>query len=580
MASFASNFSAYADVISRISVSMGPAGELRYPSYNFSAGWNYPQRGSLQAYSTAARRSLRAHARRQYADDLALLNRAWGTELKSFDEVQPPSDGDHFFRTATQTPYGRDFLAWYQSGLEGHLKRMMELARKRLRPTLPARLTAKVASVHWLYNSPDMPHAAELTAGYADYGRLVARFAEADVDLTFTALEMDDVGANDVGPGNTPPFSAPQTLARKIASLSREHGVVTWGENALSIHGDSRLYRNIGAMLAEGYSGFSLLRLNHIVDAAGQATSEMGAFVRYVVSPPSAALRFKRPAVKGGAPVSLLAWTALAGGLLLGAPSLLTDYDAMAKIAGWVANVVFLFFPWVQFLENFRNGRALRRGGEEAWEADKRLGGVSAGSQMTLIAGNMLNYPSFLVGANAALIANSLLGAAGSLAILLQLALTGHFSRGRLALATVAVAAATVLPLILPVPASVFPLLAIVAASIFSTFTVPQIFKNRESLAALRNRSSDPQAAHDALQKLSGVRPRYLLVGLLGNLLLVPVFISAALWWNLAGGMVTIIGSLFILGQLAQAGLFPKSRLAWLTAGASSFLLAMALGAI
>lgn len=576
MASFASNFSPYADVISRISVSLGPAGELRYPSYNFAAGWTYPQRGRLQAYSTAARKDFRASIRRQYQDDLKRLNLAWGTALNSFDEIQPPSDGDLFFQTATRTPYGRDFLGWYQGALEGHLERMMALAHKQLSPALPARLIAKMSGVHWLYNSPNMPHAAENAAGYVDYERMVSRFQAVNVDLTFTALEMDDASSNDVGPGEPPPFSAPQTLARRIAALARERGVAIWGENALPIsNGESRRYRNISTMLAsEGFIGFSLLRLSNIVDAAGEPTSEMAPFVNLVVTPP-AKLRLAPAREKGTALAPLLAWTALAGGLLLGAPWMIANYAALAAVSGWAANAVFLFFPWVQIRENSRNSRALSRGGEEAREADKRLGGVSAGSQAALIGGNMLNYPSFLASGNAALIGNSLMGAAGSLAILLQLAQTGHFSRGRWALMTAGVVAATILPLALPVPALAFQALGIAATAIFSYFTVPQILKNRKSLDALRDRTAEPQSAKDALERLKGISPRYLFVALLGNLLLVPVFMVSGHWWNVLGGLIGIFGPLLILNQLSKAGLFSQNKLTQLAVASSILCLAL-----
>ena len=598
MASFASNFSSYADIIPRISVSLGPAGELRFPSYSFAAGWTYPQRGLLQAYSTPAREAFRAHIRQQYQDDLPRLNGVWGTQLKSFDEVQPPSDGDHFFKTATQIPYGHDFLNWYQGTLEGHLKRMMALAHKHLTPALSALLTAKIPGVHWLYNNPDVPHSAENTAGYVNYDPIVAGFKAANTALTFTALELDDDSSKDVNPGHTPPFSAPQTLARMVAALAKKHGVPIWGENALTIYHDGG-YRNVGKMLPPKVLQASFLRLHNIVDDDGKSTPAMMPFLSYVVSP-SRALRVspRREGCDFGAAAgrdrargrsvsgraladahqlaaAWLAADALTSGLFLLTPWLSAHYAAMAAASGWAANAVFFFFPWVQFLENLRNSRALRRGGAQADKADTRLSGVSSNSQTALIAGNMLNYPSFLASKNAALIGNSLMGAAGSLAILLQLALTRHFSRARLALMSAAVVAAALLLLALPMPALAVQALGIAATAIFSYFTVPQILKNRKSLAALRAQASEPQAAAYALESLKGITPRYLLIGLLGNLLLTPVFMVPGHWWNVLGNLIGIFGPLFILNQLSKAGLLSQKKLTLLAAASSVFVFAM-----
>jgi beta-amylase len=37
-------------IISKIEVGLGPAGELRYPSYPKSKGWNYPNIGEFQVH--------------------------------------------------------------------------------------------------------------------------------------------------------------------------------------------------------------------------------------------------------------------------------------------------------------------------------------------------------------------------------------------------------------------------------------------------------------------------------------------------------------------------------------------------
>ncbi len=104
---------------------------------------------------------------------------------------------------------------------------------------------------------------------------------------------------------------------------------------------------------------------------------------------------------------------ALVGAAALAAPWVIAHYALLSSISGWAANVTFFFFPWVQIAANRKNLRLLKEGGQAAVQARQRLSGVSALSQMTLIAGNLLNFPTFLASGSAALIGNALIGAAG-----------------------------------------------------------------------------------------------------------------------------------------------------------------------
>src|SRR3712207_1870766 len=101
----------YADEVVEINVSLGPSGELRYPSYNqHDTGTGYPTRGALQSYSPLAVRDFQKSMVRQYGS-LEAVNRAWGTNLRSADQIAPPADAETFFtsRAYTDTQYGRDF---------------------------------------------------------------------------------------------------------------------------------------------------------------------------------------------------------------------------------------------------------------------------------------------------------------------------------------------------------------------------------------------------------------------------------------------------------------------------------------
>lgn len=272
-ASFASNFSGYTDIIAKIYLSGGPAGELRFPSYNPSVGWSYPGRGSLQCYSAAAIADFQNAMQTKYGT-ISAVNSAWSTNLTSFTQISPPTDGDNFFMNGYKTTYGQDFLTWYQGVLTKHLANIAAIAHNRFDSVFGVRIGAKVAGVHWLMNSPTMPHAAEYGAGYYNYSTLLDQFKTSNIDLTFTCLEMDDSNAY-----TSPYYSAPKSLVINVANLASSKGIRHFGENALPISNNNQAYQNVAEMLFNyNFSGFTLLRLGNVVNSDGTGTSELVPF--------------------------------------------------------------------------------------------------------------------------------------------------------------------------------------------------------------------------------------------------------------------------------------------------------------
>jgi beta-amylase len=270
--SFASNFSGYKDIIAKIYLSGGPAGELRYPSYNFADGWSYPSRGKLQAYTETAKQDFRNAMQTKYGT-IGALNTAWGTTLTGFSQISPPTDGDNFFTNGYKSNYGKDFLTWYQGVLEKHIKAIGAKAHARFDSVFGVAVGAKISGVHWLMNHPTMPHAAEYGAGYYNYSTLLDAFKSANLDLTFTCLEMTDSQAY-----TSPYYSAPKSLVTQVASLAQQKGIRINGENALSI-GDASQYQNVTEMLFNyNFVGFTLLRMSSLVNADGSKTGLMDAF--------------------------------------------------------------------------------------------------------------------------------------------------------------------------------------------------------------------------------------------------------------------------------------------------------------
>ncbi|AEI40015.1 family 14 glycosylhydrolase [Paenibacillus mucilaginosus] len=281
-ASFASNFSGYKDIIAKIYLSGGPAGELRFPSYNTADGWSYPSRGKLQAYTDSAKADFRTAMQTKYGT-VGALNTAWGTSLASFSDVSPPSDGDNFFTNGYKSNYGKDFLTWYQGVLEKHVKAIGAKAHSRFDSVFGVPVGAKISGVHWQMNNPTMPHSAEYGAGYYNYSTLLDAFKSANLDLTFTCLEMTDAQAN-----TAPYYSAPKSLVIQVSNLANQKGIRLNGENALAI-GDAGQYQNVAEMLFNyNFSGFTLLRMSSLVNASGTATSLMSSFRDALAMTPTA----------------------------------------------------------------------------------------------------------------------------------------------------------------------------------------------------------------------------------------------------------------------------------------------------
>ncbi|MEM6531592.1 MAG: family 14 glycosylhydrolase [Myxococcota bacterium] len=281
MVAFQNHFSRRKDQIAEINVSLGPAGELRYPSYNsHDEGTDYPNRGALQAYSELAIASFREWAHKKYGSVEAVAQ-AWETTLGNEKEILPPSDPESFYGRGDDkhTQYGRDFFDWYNGSLVEHGRRILQTAidvfGKEESPFTGIELGAKIPGIHWRTGGD---RAAELNAGlirtsdlmqtrtvrdpsYA-YEPLAELFADLQDEpnappmvLHFTCLEMRD------GPDDDPFGRRPRSLVEWVGRAARRHDVTLKGENALPVANEDG-WRAIGTALEhDGYAGLTLLRL-------------------------------------------------------------------------------------------------------------------------------------------------------------------------------------------------------------------------------------------------------------------------------------------------------------------------------
>ncbi|KAI3457246.1 hypothetical protein Pfo_013909 [Paulownia fortunei] len=138
MKSFRENRSDFleAGTIIDIEVGLGPAGELRYPSYPETQGWKFPGIGEFQCYDKYLKQDFKAAATKARHPEWELPDDA-GTYNNTPDETG-------FFRTngTYLTEKGKFFLQWYSNKLIENM----------------------VSGIHWWYL--DDSHACELTSGY------------------------------------------------------------------------------------------------------------------------------------------------------------------------------------------------------------------------------------------------------------------------------------------------------------------------------------------------------------------------------------------------------------------------------
>jgi hypothetical protein len=296
MQAFGQHFAPQAPHFVELNVSLGPTGELRYPAYNGSDGWSYPDRGNFQAYSPLARTRFRDWALASFGGLSGVSNR-WGIPLASADEIRPPggdlppgqrrAQGFVDRQDYKNHPYGRDFVDWYHQSLVGHGRRVLLAADGAFTGAFDSiPLGMKLPGVHWQLKCTPQPRVAEVTAGlvrtsldlrpvdaaradaygYRDVMEMLAEVKQTagrDLVLHFTALEMD----NDPGCVGT---SMAEALVFWISQGAADHGITHKGENALAcVNGpeppgspDNRNWGRIrNAFTHAPYRGFTMLRL-------------------------------------------------------------------------------------------------------------------------------------------------------------------------------------------------------------------------------------------------------------------------------------------------------------------------------
>ncbi|KAJ3670358.1 hypothetical protein LUZ60_010682 [Juncus effusus] len=229
MKSFRENMEDFleAGMITDIEVGLGPAGELRYPSYPESQGWVFPGIGEFQCYDKYLVANFTEAAYEAGHPE-------WELPGADAGEYNDSPESTKFFNSDDGTylkAEGDFFLTWYSNKLIVHADRILDEAN-RVFLGCKVKLAAKVAGIHWWYNHPS--HAAELTAGYynlnnRDGYRPLARVLSLHYAiLNFTCVEMRDSEQSEEAK------CAPEELVQQVLSAGWREGIEVACENALS----------------------------------------------------------------------------------------------------------------------------------------------------------------------------------------------------------------------------------------------------------------------------------------------------------------------------------------------------------
>ncbi|KAK9924597.1 hypothetical protein M0R45_032960 [Rubus argutus] len=235
--SFRENMSDFLEtgLIIDIEVGLGPAGELRYPSYPRNQGWVFPGIGEFQCYDKYLKTEFKEAATNAGHPEWDLPDNA--------GEYNDTPESTEFFKSngTYLTEKGKFFLTWYSNKLLSHGDQILDEANK-VFLGCKLKLAAKVSGIHWWYGADN--HAAEITAGYynlkdRDGYRPIARMlSRHHAILNFTCLEMRN------SEQSADARSAPQELVQQVLSGGWRENIEVAGENALSRY-DSAAYDQI-----------------------------------------------------------------------------------------------------------------------------------------------------------------------------------------------------------------------------------------------------------------------------------------------------------------------------------------------
>jgi hypothetical protein len=280
---FRERYSSIANHMPQINTSMGPAGELTYPSYHqhdwdLRAGGggefiaHFPSRGAIQASSALAINSFHHWLKSKYGG-IEELNRAWASQYTNYEQIlffTNTAELESFFASYEEfSPKGQDFFDWYHWSLMNFGQRVIDgvvnVFGADSSPFQDTAIGHKTPGIHWNFQR----RLALLSAGQvvtrgagvngrepSHWGRfegfglstlfknfimpIRSRHSDSKFVAIFTCAEQPNGYRHDLpGDGSTDPELCAFDLAQGFLRLADEMGPVHVGlENAMEHHLD------------------------------------------------------------------------------------------------------------------------------------------------------------------------------------------------------------------------------------------------------------------------------------------------------------------------------------------------------
>jgi len=212
-------------VLKKVQVGLGPAGELRYPSFPLSK-WCYPGAGEFQCYDKNMQQAWADYCEEHRHKD-------WAKRFPDVKGYASEPSRSRFLSKDIHSDYGKFFMRWYADFLLAHGDRVLSVARECF-AKFGIEISGKIAGLHWLYTTAH--HGAEICAGYYNtnhnnaYSDIAQMFKRNGATFDFTCMEIKT--GRDV---EHPYLSDPEALVKQAAAAAKEHGVKFAGENALPV---------------------------------------------------------------------------------------------------------------------------------------------------------------------------------------------------------------------------------------------------------------------------------------------------------------------------------------------------------
>lgn len=258
-------FKDYLPYFQEINISLGPTGELRYPSYNGHDGGKYPNRGRMQCFSKPAKDHF-----------LKWMQEKYPAKTKFSDILVKSSEFKNNIKKQNyrSNPDIQNLFQWYNYSLMKHGNRVLKIAME----LIPENISVgfKMPGIHWKIKDPKMARISEMTCGLINAKTLDGEEAYAnslkivisDLPLErlifhFTCIEqVNSTGINDFKTG----YSRPEILVDEVITASKALGLIIKGENSLSknLYNESAWLKINNILETKRLSGVTIMRVKDI----------------------------------------------------------------------------------------------------------------------------------------------------------------------------------------------------------------------------------------------------------------------------------------------------------------------------